>query len=354
MKNSTYPLTFVPLLFSAVFTLVISDTFANPAPMKPFIGEKAGNGGKVVRCPAPGGTLDEGDFSRERPAPHLEVLDYHRAKTEFGIVPLESVAGGDEFEQARALIERIRGINPTRATNYLADLEKFSSEASFVPDSDFPKSDDTSELAHCRGGQVIQVITQRKPLTTFEKRYLVNADLWAQLPTFQKALLLTHEIALKEALAVGYDVADGAARMNAILFARDLASFTTEQIGELMLATGLLYLKRPDECTNVMPYSAMILEILDTSRNSIQAELMIPYASLDFFRIKAPASTFPIFGDLAVFDADGPDDRDMQIDVAIETAHRVKGFLTFRFLSNMGHGRRAVSFDVLNDSREHL
>ncbi len=230
-----------------------------------WAGEKVGNGGKVVACP-------------DRP---LEVLDYHRATPEFGLVPVTSAPGNNEFVQAEAIVGRIAFMNPTRAAMYVESIRSFRAESLFLPDSEFPTSNDTSEVAFCRDGRILQVITQRKPMTVFEKRYLVNADIWNRMPIFQRAVLLVHEAALKEALNYNYVTADGAARMNALILARDLPRFTRAQIDEVMVSTGLLYLNDRELRNNTI--TQIVNKVMNFKRFGTGFEVIVPFASLDYF-----------------------------------------------------------------------
>jgi hypothetical protein len=323
------------LILSAFAT--VSVAHASPE----ILGEKAGNGGKIVICP----TID-GD--------RYEVLDYHRAEKEFGLKRITSIPGSDEFAQAKNLIKRIARINPLRATRYLGDLEQFHSQAAFLKDSDFPQSDDTNEVAYCKGGTVVQAITQRTPMTSFEKRYLVNQDHWNHLSTFQRAILLTHEMALREALAYGYTTADGAARMNAILFAADLSTFSREQLEELLLSTGLLYLARVDPEDTEPTISENVRIVRNLKKHGGPARLTTPLASFDFLDRVGVANDFrfPLIGNVVLEDEvdDGrgfPQKNRTDYFKSLAKAEKLKGFLSVHVNSNDGkvYGSSPVAED---------
>lgn len=286
-----------------------------------FAGEKAGNGGKIVICPGRG----------------PEVLDYQRAKNEFGLAPIADVAGKDAFEKTRALIARLKTVNPTRAAIYAEWLKTFLAEADFISDADFPETMDTNHIAYCRGGTVRQAITQRRPLSSFEKRYLVNGDLWKKLSPFQSALLIFHELAVREAIAYGYDSADGAARFNAMIFAKDFAQFTPAQITDLMLASGLLYTVDDKLRENTIARSVEMATRIRVHLGT--ATVIIPYLSLDRFGqiAKKPDGgytvNFPAVGDVEFYAPD-PDFREV-----VKEATAKKGFIQ---ITLVGHDSGAL------------
>jgi len=302
-------------------------------------GEKVGNGGKVVACP-------------DRP---LEVLDYHRSSREFGLVPVTGAPGSNEFQQAEALVSRIVKMNPTRAAMYVDTIRSFLADAIFLPNAEFPTSNDTSEVAYCRNGRILQVITQRKPMTSLEKRFTVNRDLWRRLSIFQRAVLLVHEAALKEALDYNYITADGAARMNSLILARDLPHFTRAQVDEIMVSTGLLYLNDHELRNNTI--TQIVEKVMNFKRFGTGFQVVVPFASLDYFpQTQSPDGFYlvPEIGRIFEYLSDHPiGGRDESYLSALGRAKAARGFLQFSL--NIHEQRtNAFSFSPLNGAGDFI
>ena len=207
------------------YLFIVITLFASHTALAQGMGEK-GNDGKIVQCPG-------------RPA---EVLDYQRAWPEFGFTPMSSIPGANETEKARFLIQRLERLNPKRVEQYLQDLNSFYSNVRWIVSEDeMPIVTDTQEKSYCGGGKILQTIVQIDPQTSFQKRYIVHKPRYDLLNGDQKAILITHEIILKETKAQGYLDANHAVSLNVALMSQELETMTSAQYAAVINSAGLLY-----------------------------------------------------------------------------------------------------------------
>ena len=199
--------------------LIIGTSFAEAQ-----ISGGAGNGGKAIYCPA--------DRS-------YSVLDYIRAPMEFNLTPLTEVEGATALDKAIRLVGRIAELNPSRAKKYIQDLLAFEAQQKWVDDGEMPLTPDSNEIIYCKGGEVEQVIVQITPKTPFQKRYITHRARFNRLTQYQQALLMVHEVILKETSALGFEDADRAASMNSYIFSEELSSSSRDTYIQMLKASGL-------------------------------------------------------------------------------------------------------------------
>ena len=179
-------------------------------------GREAG-GSKAIVCPdAP-------------PGKQARLLDFYRGETEWGF-QLAPVEGKDEAEQLVQLAERLKKFDSVRhfgikqqAANGAA---RFREQMRFVENANFTLLNDSSEIGVPVGCHLELLINQKVNLRPDDKKYRVNAKVWAMLPAFDRAGAMVHELYYKEALDAGTDTADNAAYLTAILASAQFAQLS--------------------------------------------------------------------------------------------------------------------------------
>ena len=148
-----------------------------------------GNGGDVVVCPKEGGK-------------EVMLLDFYEATERYGwqldLVENEQ----NEFEKAKAIVNRLENLDPVRAIDYTNEIETFEARTHLWPHIELEDIPDSQHIAIPAGCSIEQIaIANDNPLPD-ENMFTISKDLWDLLPPSHKAGLIIHEIVYKEARSV--------------------------------------------------------------------------------------------------------------------------------------------------------
>lgn len=181
--------------FTFSFALTLAANAAN---------NKVGNGGDVVSCSASSPTL----------------LDFY----EGGVSPANS--GKSSYEQAAAVIAKLKTIAPKLHEHYSSRLAKIENEIEFKNNVELTDLDDSKHLFKplAKDCSIVQIAIRRAEVSGDEKRFLFRKDLWEQLPQSHQAGLLVHEIAYEHLYRLGEQDSVKVRKLNRLLFTDDLNS----------------------------------------------------------------------------------------------------------------------------------
>lgn len=150
-------------------------------------GFRRGNGGSVLICEQPQGKT-------------YELLDLFEAKVRYHF-SVRTAEGGDEFQKAQSLIDRLTRLNPSRRDLYSGWLKSFASESQFIDGLNIVGIPDVGVSYIPDGCTLKQMIVQVDPLTNFEKRYTIDLRIWNALDLDHRAAALVHELIYREAIS---------------------------------------------------------------------------------------------------------------------------------------------------------
>ncbi len=166
---------------------------------------KVGNGGNILKC----------ENGAERPA---QLLDFYEGSITSGSTTAISNANDIVIER----LKKLEAIHPSLGSSYLARFKKMVDEIEFRGDIELVAIDDSKHIAVPKGCQVVQIAVRRTDMSESGKRFLIRQDLWAGLPAFQRAGLLTHELIYEYLAKLGEVDSIKARKLNALLFTSDL------------------------------------------------------------------------------------------------------------------------------------
>ncbi len=200
----------------------------------------AGNGGDAVVC------RDKNDkiFS-------AELLDFYEAKKLRNIIP-KVVSPEKSFEEnLESLFDTLATISPVRARIYRGWYETFESEANRLRDTTLIDIPDSGHLAFRNGCKVEQVVIQQEPLYPEDKIFLINEDIWDELPSDSQAGLILHELILKETIITSKKIGNktpinslDVRYFNSLIASEKIAEYSLKEFNELISSfTFLKYLE---------------------------------------------------------------------------------------------------------------
>jgi len=154
----------------------------------------AGNGGDGVACKDSNGKIIS-----------VTLFDYHEAKRRHPDLILD--LGPKELDyksKVSFVISRLSKINPSRARAYKFWFDEFESNTERLRNirlSDIPDVGDATIPNNC---DMEQIAVQKELIFETDKRYTINQDLFEKMDEDSKAGLILHELAYREALAIGH------------------------------------------------------------------------------------------------------------------------------------------------------
>ncbi|MBS1971986.1 MAG: hypothetical protein JSU04_16870 [Bdellovibrionales bacterium] len=151
---------------------------------KAFAGFIVGNGGNVIVC-------GEGVLRT------VELLDHWESRTTRN---LNIQMGAPELapeEKVQLVLERLKKINPNRATLYDHWLKTFMSETDFT-NLEIISNADSGPAKITPGCKIVQIAIQQDPDLPGDARYAIQKDLWGSLNSDGKAGLILHELIYRE------------------------------------------------------------------------------------------------------------------------------------------------------------
>ena len=182
---------------------LITTIFAIPV----FAGKAVGNGGHGLKC---GVSVQVLDFYE---ATHLNgfTLDFSGSTTRDGALKM--------------IANRLRTVDPKRAALIDAGLAEFYDQAQFVDHTWIQPTDDAVAIAIPNGCELVQIINRRVRPLPYQKKYLIDLDLWNQLDPHNQAMLVTHELLYEQMEKENTD-ASGARFYNSLLWSDKFASLS--------------------------------------------------------------------------------------------------------------------------------
>lgn len=162
-------------------------------------GNRVGNGGDVVSCPA-----------------QTELLDFYESN-----LKLQDFPGKNSYRDiADEVLKNLARLSPTQARNYQRRLSQFIDESDFKSDVTLTNIRDSKHLFKPKDEacKVQQIAIRKKEASSVSKRFLVDQDLWGKLSERSKAGLILHEIIYEHFYKLGEDDSIKARSLNAYLF----------------------------------------------------------------------------------------------------------------------------------------
>lgn len=149
---------------------------------------EVGNGGDVLVCQkAKAGKVT------------YQSLDLFEAVDRRGMeIAYPSLVDQDPISMAYQVIDRLGELSPHRRKVYKAWASQFMIEALFRKDIELVNVDDSKHLYLPKGCVLEQIIVQQTVRFSGDARYIVNADLWDKLNSYEKAAFIVHEVILRE------------------------------------------------------------------------------------------------------------------------------------------------------------
>ncbi|MCT4643034.1 MAG: hypothetical protein N4A33_12155 [Bacteriovoracaceae bacterium] len=191
-------------------------------------GLERGNGGDFVICKQDGVIQS------------VNLLDYYE-----GEVLRNAFANfGDETESLDEMVyhvlDRVKKFDLNRYQMYLTWYKTFFQETKFISNVTFYDVKDSFHLFFKKNCGVQQVAYQRTKPFSWEKRYIINKDLWDIAPLKVKAGLVLHEIFYREALSYSHTTDSVLTRRyNSILSSEEFETFTKVEYINLLSSTRL-------------------------------------------------------------------------------------------------------------------
>lgn len=199
----------------ALLTLLISQSV--------WSGGVNSGGGYVVACTEEGKTK-------------YEFLDFYEAKEMIkGFEIKELPSGTDEFEVAKAVIDRIKNFNPQFAKEWKETVEKFKNgDTKFVRNSLISDINDAETIIIPNGPcRKQQAAVQLKTPANNQYRLYIDQNIWQNMDMLNKVGLIVHEAIYKMAMVQGHVKSNLFRPINALLFSKGLETLTNAQLAIL-------------------------------------------------------------------------------------------------------------------------
>lgn len=196
------------------FAFITSARAANPM-----------NGGYVYECTKAGTTS-------------IMSMDLYEAEALRGVV--YNTTGSDEYKVAANAINRLKTIDPVRWKKYQDNLASFQSEVVFVPDAQVVPLPDTLLVVTPNNCVLKQLATIQDPYFTFDPRYVIGQDLWANMPVRERAAAILHLITLNETKSVKMPDSTGARYLSTLMLSDRLSTFSLKSYLTILQQVRLL------------------------------------------------------------------------------------------------------------------
>lgn len=220
---------------TSVLALMIS-IFTQSAPS--FGGGEKGNGGDAVVC-----------RNTDKAILTAESLDRYEARELREIEPSFPAGITDVNGYVTAITQRLQPYSPLRREEYQANAVAFEMEAKFSRGKTFEDIPDSEHMFYPVGCGVEQVIVQITPVFPEDKRYNVNLDIWERLSAMDQAILIAHEVMLREMKQnPPREIQTRELRyFNSLLFSGKISSYSLEEFNGLpSKIPSLTYIEHPD------------------------------------------------------------------------------------------------------------
>lgn len=205
--------------------------FACPSPTERSIGNQVGNGGKVVVCRNPNGSLT-----------WSKLLDFYEGNCLYNLdVKISSLGVLPKVMEA---LDRLSPFDPLQAHRFKKMAEEFFQNSNFV--GPLNETADSEEIvAPPRGCKTEQAITQVKVVFPGDKLYNIDPTIWndAAFSDSDRAGLLLHEIIYTDALAKGHKNSRAVRYLNMQLMSGVVSNLTQEDYVTVMRALNLTSLR---------------------------------------------------------------------------------------------------------------
>ncbi|HEX7676471.1 MAG TPA: hypothetical protein VF412_20005 [Bdellovibrio sp.] len=171
-------------------------------------GDRVGNGGDVVQCKT-----------------SSELLDFYEASE-----PLKDFGAKGYKEILDQVLENLKRLNPSQATQYSRRLQEIYQLIDFKSDVLLTDVDDSKHLflPKDKDCKLLQIAIRRNVVSKVTKRFLVNEDLWKALSERSKAGLIMHEAVYEHFYKLGEDNSSKARILNAYLFSKKATTDSSE------------------------------------------------------------------------------------------------------------------------------
>ena len=158
-------------------------------------GGGVGNGGGAVVCRDAEGTIIK----------PVETMDRYEARTQRGLRPRftmsleESDLPNERLEFFTGeIFKRLAKYSPIRAKEYSEWAKNFFNEANFLKDQTLTDVPDSEHLSVPVGCRFEQLVIQRLPEFPEDSRYTINGDLWHAMKPVDRAIIIVHEMMVRE------------------------------------------------------------------------------------------------------------------------------------------------------------
>lgn len=166
-------------------------------------GNRVGNGGDVVECPA-----------------KVELLDFYESS--LALQSFDSKLNHKEI--AADVLKNLKRVSPRQADQYSRRLAQFFSEVDLKSGVELKNIRDSKHLFSPKDEscKVAQIAIRRNEASSLSKRFTINKDLWRKLSEQGKAGLVLHEIIYEHFYKLGEDNSVKARSFNAYLFSEQI------------------------------------------------------------------------------------------------------------------------------------
>lgn len=205
-------------------------------------GNGIGNGGPVFAYP----TQDYRGCKSLSSYTRAEIVDYHFARKEWGLLPdlgapedWKEVPGLDLLEEGylkpvKFVLHRLRRLSPDRAERYWKSALEFQADHRKRKDVCLTRIPDDNLRYTPVGADPLQIVIHSDPKVPEDARYLVSEDLWKLLDETNRAGLILHEVIYREALENGQDNSYLTQYFNAWISSKKIETLTQEQFNDLL------------------------------------------------------------------------------------------------------------------------
>ncbi len=216
----------VSIVFSSL--LIVSSAFAT---------KDVGNGGDAVVCRDSAGKIM-----------NVEQLDSYEARTIYGLkLQLPTVATSDPTVLVNYWLNNLSQYSPVRANFSQPMVRNFFYEAEIIYYGGLPDIPDHGDVSLPSGCKLEQVAIQVDPAKySTGPRYKVEKEIFENMPTVQKAILILHEVVYRELLMGRFKYfkfgtnSTMARVLTGLISSESYAEIATTAVSDMMIHSGLL------------------------------------------------------------------------------------------------------------------